>query len=103
MHGRAASLRTLRCYRAPSLRSGLQKKLPLIELRPVIRIRMRPPLAELGAQLFLRRGQLPPVVPRIGLLRRAEEWRELAGGDIGAEFDHFSQAAAEIVTAMRDV
>src|SRR5215471_2192725 len=99
---------SLRRYKSSAVRNDTDeqrwnKELPLVELRPVVRIRMRPARAELGTQFFLIGGQYPPVVPGIGFLSDANEGCRLAAADVGPAFDHLGQAAAKVVAAVAQI
>src|ERR1700732_4283666 len=76
---------------------------PIVKLRPMIRIRMRPALAVLLPQLLLFRRQQRPVVERVQLLGDSNERRRFALTDIRTDFDYFSQATAKIVAPMAKI
>src|SRR5215472_9014932 len=64
---------------------------------------MGPLLAELSAQLFLLGGQNFPVVPGIRLLHQPDKRRGLAGADVHAPLDDFSQASAKVVAPVAQI
>src|SRR5262249_23328941 len=88
-----------RCPDDPISRFGL----PLIELRPVIRVRMGPICTVLLVQLLLLWGKQFPVVQGVRLLDDTHERRRLSRALLLEKLNYFCQAAAKIIAAMRQV
>src|SRR5689334_7119250 len=91
-------------YRVPHFARDYRKTIsPIIELRSVVRIRVRPALAKLRAQFLLHAGQLPPVMPCVHLLRHADERSRLARANVHITLKDLGQTAAKVVTTMPEI
>jgi hypothetical protein len=76
---------------------------PVIELRSIIRIRVRPVFAVLLAKCLLFRCQQLPIMDRVRLLHYPYKRRRLAFAYVLADFTHLGQAAAEVVAPVAKV
>src|SRR5579859_2291864 len=91
-------------HRIQSVRQlGTSENLPLIELRPEIRIGMRPLFAELFPQLLLHGGEIRPAVQGVRLLGYAYERHLLPSDPVHLHLGHLAQPAAKVIASVRDV